>query len=58
MEREGITQNSSGVFGGSCPGITNVGNNILARPPQLQAKEIVFFSGSFPAVTSSRSSVY
>jgi len=43
MEREGIMQNSSGVFGGTCPGITNVGNTILARPPQLQAKEIVLF---------------
>lgn len=42
MERKGIMQNSSSVFGGTCPGITNVGNNILARPPQLQAKEIFF----------------
>jgi flotillin len=57
MERKGIMQNSSSVFGGTCPGITNVGNNILARPPQLQAKEIDFFGGSFPAVTSSRSGV-
>lgn len=57
MERKGIMQNSSSVFGGTCPGITSVGNNILARPPQLQAKEIGFFGGSFPAVTSSRSGV-
>ncbi|RQO97181.1 hypothetical protein POPTR_010G244700v4 [Populus trichocarpa] len=51
------TSGAGSVFGGTCSGITNTGNNIFGKTPAATSKGNSFFGGTFPAVTSSGSSV-